>query len=320
MTILTIISFVLIVGFLIFIHRGGHFVVGRAFYGADQHSDLDLSFTHLSVWARITIVLAGPAANFLLAVLLFWIVFAFVGRPVPSVSTNVGLVMEGFPAAEAGIVVGDRIVAVNGEPVESWEEMTKRIHTRPRQNVRLTVERREKRFETILTPSRSTQQNVAGRTLTIGLIGIHPSEGLVYERLDPLTALVEAGKRSFSAILTIFQSVWKTMAGALSSQVTGGPIPMVQMIAPQVEQGSFSMIIFTALLSINLGVLNLLPLPFLDGGRLCFLVVEFLRGRPVSLTVQRTVQWLIVALLVALMMLAVYLAFRDEIFQFLKTL
>jgi regulator of sigma E protease len=143
MTILTIISFVLIVGFLIFIHRGGHFVVGRAFYGADQHSDLDLSFTHLSVWARITIVLAGPAANFLLAVLLFWIVFAFVGRPVPSVSTNVGLVMEGFPAAEAGIVVGDRIVAVNGEPVESWEEMTKRIHTRPRQNVRLTVERRE---------------------------------------------------------------------------------------------------------------------------------------------------------------------------------
>jgi len=95
---------------------------------------------------------------------------------------------------------------------------------------------------------------------------------------------------------------------------------MVQMIAPQVEQGSFSMIIFTALLSINLGVLNLLPLPFLDGGRLCFLVVEFLRGRPVSLTVQRTVQWLIVALLVALMMLAVYLAFRDEIFQFLKTL
>jgi regulator of sigma E protease len=182
------------------------------------------------------------------------------------------------------------------------------------------VERREKRFETILTPSRSTQQDVAGRTLTIGFIGLHPSGGLVYERLDPLTALVEAGKRSFSRILTIFQSVWKTMAGAFSSQVTGGPIPMVQMIAPQVEQGSFSMIIFTALLSINLGVLNLLPLPFLDGGRLCFLVVELLRGRPVSLTVQRTVQWLIVALLVALMMLAVYLAFRDEIFQFLKTL
>ena len=95
---------------------------------------------------------------------------------------------------------------------------------------------------------------------------------------------------------------------------------MAQMTGQQVPQGFVNLIFFTALLSINLGMLNLFPLPFLDGGRLCFLVVESIRGRPVSLKARRTTQWVMVLLLAVLMILAVYLTFHDEIFQFLKTL
>ena len=316
----TVLPFVLILGLLILVHMLGHFVVKRAFYGVDQPLDLDLSFDYTSVWTRIPIVLAGPAANFLLAVLLFWGVLAFVGRPVPLISTTVGVVRPGFPAAEAGMRTGDRIVAISGEPVETWEELARQIRPRAGQAVRLTIERGGGRFEVILTPRAFTRQDAGDRTLTMGIIGIAPTVDFVYDRLNPLTALVEAAKRTLGTIVNIFWSVWKTVEGVISPQTTTGLILMAQMTGQQVPQGFVNLIFFTALLSINLGMLNLFPLPFLDGGRLCFLVVESIRGRPVSLKARRTTQWVMVLLLAVLMILAVYLTFHDEIFQFLKTL
>jgi len=186
--------------------------------------------------------------------------------------------------------------AVNGEQVKNWQEMTQQIHPRAGQTVRLTVERDGKRFEVVLTPRAITQQSVGDRTVTVGAIGVAPADGFVTNRLKPLTALVEASKRTGETIVMIIMGMGKVIVGVFSLQTTGGQILMAQMTAPQVQQGFVNMILFTALLSINLGVLNLLPFPFLDGGRLCFLVIEVLQGRPVSLKVLRMAQWGAVAL------------------------
>ncbi|MFQ5847839.1 MAG: RIP metalloprotease RseP [Candidatus Methylomirabilales bacterium] len=375
---------------------------GQAFDGTGQPLDLEKSFAHKSVWARIAIVLAGPGSNFLLALVLFWGVFAVVGRPVfppvagkpdpdsaaaaaglrpgdrivaaagtpvrswegveaavqassgtgvrfsierdgvrrevtvtprrktvtdlfgdqrdvwaigvgPFVSTTVGRVMEGFPAAEGGIRIGDRIVAVDGEPVETWEELARRIHTRAGQQVALTVERRGDRFQLTLTPKASTQQDVAGRTVTVGLIGISPAEGFVYQRVDPLTALVDATDRTASTSVKILWVLVKMVQGAVSPRTIGGPILMAQMTGEQVRQGLLNLIFFTALLSINLGVLNLLPIPILDGGHLLFFSIELLRGKPVSVKRREMAQRVGLVLLVALMVFAFY----NDIFRLL---
>jgi regulator of sigma E protease len=457
MTVATVVSFIVILGLLIFVHELGHFLVakragvgvlkfslgfgrrlfgfrrgeteylvsaiplggyvkmvgedprevvidstGRAFDGTGQPLDLNKSFAHKSVWARMGIVLAGPAANFLLAVLLFWGVFALVGRPVfppvagkpepdsaaaaagvrpgdrvmavmgspvrtweeveaaiqasrgnpvrlsierdgvrhditvtprrktftdllgdehevwaigvgPLLSTTVGRVMEGFPAAAVGIRVGDRVVAVDGEPVETWEELARRIHARPEQEVTLTVERGGERFPVTLTPRASTQQDPAGQTVTVGLIGISPAEGLVYERVDPGTALVDAWARTATTSVKILWVLVKMVEGAVSPRTIGGPILIAQMTGEQAQQGVLNLIFFTALLSINLAVLNLLPIPILDGGHLGFFVIELLRGRPVSVKKREIAQRVGLVLLVALMIFAFY----NDIFRLL---
>lgn len=405
MAILTILSFILIGGFLILVHRGGHFVVGRAVYGADQPVDPDLAVDRRSVSLRMAIVLAGPAANFLLAMLLFWGILALVGspgflpvvgtpepgsaaalsglragdrilavmgRPVrtwkdidaavraskgspltvridrdgdrwevtltprlkvftdgsggrrsvltigagPFVSPIVGHVVEGFPADEAGIRVGDRIVAVDGQRIETWEDLTKRIHPRAGRKVRLKVERDGKQLDVTLTPRASARQDVGDRTVTRGLIGVTPDEDSGYHRVAPVAALVEAARWTTARMTVIAQSIWDTVTGVVFGQSTDGPILLAQLTGEQHRQGVVNLILFTALLSINLGMINLLPLPVLDGERLCFLLVELIQGRPVSLGMRRFVQCSVVLLLLAVVISSVW----PHVYQFLQTL
>lgn len=405
MAILTIVSFILIGGLLILVHRGAHRLVGRAVYGPDQPVDPDLAIDRGSVFLRIAIVLAGPAANFLLAALLFWGVFALVGSPGflpvvgtpepgsaaaisglragdrilavmgkpvrtwkdvdtairaskgtaltvridrdgdrwevtltprlkfftdgsgarhdvltigvgPFVSPIVGHVVEGFPADEAGLRVEDRIVAVDGEPIETWEDLTKRIHPRAGQKVRLTVERDGKQLDVALTPRASATQDVGDRTVTRGLIGVTPEEDFGYHRVAPVAALVEAARRTAAQVTLIAQSIWHTATGIVFGQSKDDPILLAQLTGEQHRQGVVNLILFTALLSINLGMLNLLPLPFLDGERLCFLLVELIQGRPVSLGMRRFVQCSVVLLLLAL----VISSFSPYVYRFLQTL
>jgi regulator of sigma E protease len=375
---------------------------GRTFDGEGRPVDPARSFSHKPVWARVAIVLAGPGANFLLALFLFWGVFAVVGRPVfpavagkpqadspaavaglqpgdrvvavagkpvqhweeveaavqtskgnplpfliereegrreilvtprletftdlfgderqlwvigvgPLIPATIGRVMEDFPAAVAGLKPGDKIIAVNGEPVQAWEELAKRIHKSAGQEIALTVERGTQRFQVTLTPKASTQQDASGRAVTVGLIGISPTESFLYERMDPLTALYHAGVRTVDTSVKIVWVLVKIVEGAISPQTIGGPILMAQMTGEQVQQGLLNLLFFTALLSINLGVLNLLPIPILDGGHLFFFVIEMLRGRPLSLKKREIAQRVGLALLVALMIFAFY----NDIFRLL---
>lgn len=324
-TILSFLSFLpyaLILGLVILTHKLGHFVLGRALWRMDEGQDLDFSLIDTSGWTRFVIVLAGPAANFLLGVLLFWSLLTFVGGSAfPPMSPAVGQVIPGSPAAKARLVAGDQIVAVNGVPVHTWEELARQTRPRAGQVVRLTVERARERFEVIMTTRPSTGQDVGERTGTVGAIGITRTNGVVSDRLHPGSAVVDAAKRTGETIAMVVKVLGSVVVGSASHQTIGGAIFVGQMTGVQVQLESLIRIIFlTAHLSIVLGALTLLPLPFVDGGRLCFLMIELVRGRPMSLTVQRRTQWLAVVVLVALMVFHVYMAFYDEISRLLATL
>jgi regulator of sigma E protease len=375
---------------------------GQAFDGSGQSLDLEKSFAHKSVWARIAIVLAGPGSNFLLALLLFWGVFAVVGRPVfpavagkpepqsaaavagiqtgdrilavmdrpvktwgdieaavqasegkpvlfrierdsvrrditvtprrkiltdffgderevwatgvgPFFSPTVGRVMDGFPAAAAGIRVGDRIVAVNGEPVGTFEELARRVHTQAGQEVTLIIERAGERLPITVTPKAVTRQDASGRTVTEGRIGITPPEGFLYERIGPLTALYHGAVATASTSILIVRVLWKMVEGAVSPRTIGGPILMAKMTGEQAQQGFSYLLRLTAIISVNLAVLNLLPIPILDGGHLCFFFIELFRGKPVSVKMREMAQRVGLVLLVALMIFAFY----NDIFRLL---
>jgi regulator of sigma E protease len=224
----------------------------------------------------------------------------------PFLSPTVGRVMDGFPAAEAGITVGDRIVAVDGEPVGTFEELARRIHVRAGQEVTLTVERDGERLRVAVTPQAETWQDASGRMVSEGRIGITPEERVLYEGVDPVTALYHATVTTASMSILIIRVLWKMVEGDVSPRTIGGPILMAKMTGEQARQGFDRLVWLTAVISINLAVLNLLPIPILDGGHLFFFVIELLRRRPVSVKIREMAQRVGLVLLVALMIFAFY--------------
>ncbi|MFQ5962339.1 MAG: site-2 protease family protein, partial [Candidatus Methylomirabilales bacterium] len=239
-TILSYVPLVLILGLVTVVHRLGHVALVRAVYRADEEGqDLDFSFASTSVWARFAIVLAGPAANFLLAVLLFWGLLTFVGgSALPLMGATVGQVIQGSPAAQGGIRGRDRIVAVDGEPVGTWEELARQTRPRTGQVVRLTVEREAERFEVIMTTRASSQHRVVERTGTLQAIGITRAESGVSDRLHPLTALVESGKRTAATIAMVLKGLGRVMVGSASPQTIGSSILLDQMTGVQIQRES----------------------------------------------------------------------------------
>jgi regulator of sigma E protease len=272
--------------------------------------DRERSFSAKPVGWRSLIILAGPGANFLLAIAIFWAVF-IVG--VPTLGTKVGDVMDGFPAKAAGFLRGDRIVAIEGRKVERWEELAKQIHQSPGRPVRLTVQRGERTFDLTVAPKASKQKNLFGEEQEIGLLGIAPAEEFLTERSDPITALGMAVYKTYDLSRLIVVTFVKLVQGVVPAKTIGGPLLVAQMAGEQARLGVLNLLFFTALLSINLGILNLLPIPVLDGGHLFFSLIEAVRGKPVSMQKREMAQQVGLVLLVALMIFAFY----NDIFRLL---
>ncbi|MBF8278674.1 MAG: putative Zinc metalloprotease [candidate division NC10 bacterium] len=342
---------VLVLGVLIFVHELGHFLVAKRagvsvlkfslgfgpkiagftrggteyllsaiplggyvkMLGEDpkeEVADLERSFSAKPIGWRSLIILAGPGSNFLLAIAIFWVVF-MVG--VPTLTTKVGEVMEGFPAREAGLLRGDRIVAIEGQPIEKWEELAKQIHQSPGRPVRLTVEREGKRFDVTVAPKATKQKNLFGEEQEIGLLGIAPAEEFLTERTNPITAFGRAVYKTYDLSVLILITFGKLLQGVVPAKTIGGPLLVAQMAGEQARLGILNLLFFTALLSINLAILNLLPIPILDGGHLFFALIEAARGKPVSLKKREMAQQVGLVLLVALMIFAFY----NDIFRLL---
>lgn len=276
----------------------------------DEVADREGSFSAKPVGWRSLIILAGPGSNLLLAIAIFWVVFTI---GVPTLATKVGEVMQGFPAHEAGLQTGDRIVAIDGSLIDKWEELAAQIHKSPGRPVRLTVERAGDRFDLVVAPKATRQRNVFGEEQEIGLLGIAPAEEFLTERANPVTALGKAVYKTYDLSRLILLTFVKLIQGVVPAKTIGGPLLVAQMAGQQARLGILNLLFFTALLSINLAILNLLPIPILDGGHLFFSLIEAVRGKPISLKKREMAQQVGLALLVALMIFAFY----NDIFRLL---
>jgi regulator of sigma E protease len=223
----------------------------------------------------------------------------------PLLSTRIGQVLPGHVAEQAGLRSGDRIIALNGTPVVEWEQLAKTIHESPGRPVRVTVERDGQRFEVAVTPRPTKQQTGAGED-EIGLIGIGPAAESYYQRLDPLAALVAGVKKTSDLSVLIVQTFVKLIEAKISPKTIGGPILILQLGGEVAQRGMLDLLSFTAMLSINLAILNLLPIPVLDGGHLLFSLIEWFRGKPVSLRKREIAQQVGMVLLIGLMVFAFY--------------
>jgi regulator of sigma E protease len=343
---LTFLSFIVVLGVLIFVHELGHFIFAKLFkVGVEKFSlgfgpkvfgkkvgeteylvsafplggyvkmvgesaegelspdDKARSFAEKPPLQRIIIVAAGPVFNLLFAYFIFIAVF-MVG--VPSVTTKVGEAVEGKPAARAGIKAGDLITSVNGKPVSRWDEFAKTITQSKGSPLSIQVMRGSVPFLFLITPESRTVKNLLGDTVTSPMIGVVSSGETVIDRFGPGEAFVKGSVQTWNVIDLTVLSLVRLVQRAIPLDNIGGPIMIAKMAGQQAAAGGVSFLAFMALLSINLGILNLLPVPVLDGGHLVFYIWELVFRKPVSVKAREIAQQIGLMLLVSLMVLAFY--------------
>jgi regulator of sigma E protease len=264
--------------------------------------DIEKSFAHKSLLKRTAIVVAGPGFNLLLAVFLFMVVFTFYG--VPIMSTLISDVSSGSPAQKAGIVKDDRITAINGKPVSEWSELSETIKSSGGKPLDLQIRRGSETVNLTVQPNRKEGRNVFGEPRDEWLIGI--SSQVTIEKGNAGRSISRAFYQTYDIAKLTLQAFYKMLLGDVSPRNIGGPIMIAQMAGQQAQEGLGSFLAFLAVLSINLGVLNLLPVPVLDGGHLLFFMVEAVIRKPVAIKYREMAQQVGICLLGLLMVYAFY--------------
>ena len=246
-------------------------------------ADRARSFHHKPVWQRFLIVLAGPMANFLLAIVIFAAFFAILGFPqTPSL---VHAVAPGGAAERAGLAPGDRIVAVNGRATDSFEDLASFVALRPNHQVSIEFVRDGERRRVPARVASEVQTDRFGQRFEIGRLGVF-APGRAFVQLSPLELLPTAAGYTVKTTRSMIDGLWQIISGRRSVKDLGGPLKIAQIAGQQASLGAFEFIQLLAFFSINLGFINLLPVPMLDGGHLLFYGIEAVRRRPVSLRVQ----------------------------------
>lgn len=273
--------------------------------GADiDPADIPLSFTHKHVIKRILIVGAGPFFNLLLAVLIFFSLFAFAGTFI--LQPTIGEVQTESPAAAAGLQPGDRVTAIDGRRIDSWEQMAEIIAGSNGRELNLSVSRDGETLQTPIVPRRSVVTNFFGEEVERFTIGVTSAGDVVAQELNFFEAAAESIVQTYNIAELTVVSIVKLIQGSISVKTLGGPIMIAEMAGQQAEAGVSSLLFFIALISINLAILNFLPIPILDGGHLLFFFIELLIGRPVNLKVREVAQQIGVVILLMLMIFVFY--------------
>ena len=237
------------------------------------------AFPYKRLGQRAAIVSAGPIANFIFAIVVLAGLFSIVGQPFPP--AVVGTVNEGSAAEAAGFLPGDEILAVDGQSIQRFEELQRIVALRPEEKLTFTVQRDGGEVTLEGTPARVERPNGMGETQEVGQLGITRS-GAEFTRHDPATAVWQATRETVSIIEQTFTALGQIIRGARGADELGGPIRIAQMSGQAAELGLTTVIYFAAVLSINLGLINLFPVPMLDGGHLMFYAIEAIRGRPLG--------------------------------------
>lgn len=238
-----------------------------------------VSFFHKRLMQRIEIVAAGPLANFLFSLVVLAGFYMTLGQPFTA--SEVGTVLANSAAERAGIQPHDVILAVDGKPIERFEDLVQTIALNAGTAVEIRLRRDGRELTLTATPVVSEEKNVFGtvhRIARLGITGGRPE----YVRRDPASALWRAGIDTWSLTVGTLEAVGQMITGARSSDELGGPITIAKMSGEVARGGVAALINFMAILSINLGLINLFPIPVLDGGHLLFYAAEAIRGRPLG--------------------------------------
>ncbi|MDM8551593.1 RIP metalloprotease RseP [Desulfobacterales bacterium HSG2] len=267
-------------------------------------ADIPISFTHKHVFKRIMIVAAGPFFNLLLAVIIFFGIFQISGTMVST--PLIGDVKEETPAYEAGLQKGDTIVGIDGIGIETWEDMAEIITSSGGKELAILVKRNEAVRVMNITPQKITSKNIFGEDTERYVIGITSSGEFFSKSLNPLEALSESFFWTYKIAELTVVSIVKMIQGTISTETIGGPILIAQMAGQQAEEGPANFVFFIAVLSVNLAILNFLPIPILDGGHLLFFFIEAAIGRPVNTRMREIAQQVGLFVLILLMIFVFY--------------
>ncbi len=323
---ITLISFIILLGILIFVHELGHFLVARlSGVGVEKFSlgfgpkiigrkigeteyvlswiplggyvkllgetgkedlspeDTKRSFNNQPTWKKLLIVVAGPVFNFFLAIVIFSIVYMY---GLPSLQPIVGQIADESAAMEAGILSGDKVISIGDEQIKYWDDIKPIITKAKETNLKVVVERDGVQVALSVKPKKSTAQNIFGEEVSTYLIGISPKGDTIVQRKNPFSALWSSLQKTVEISQLTILSIVKMIQGVLSPRTLGGPIFIAQVAGDQVKEGIIPFILFMAVLSINLGVINLFPIPVLDGGHILFYLIEMVTRKQIPVKVR----------------------------------
>jgi regulator of sigma E protease len=286
--------------------------------GQMSEEERAVAFHHKRLGQRAAIVAAGPVANFLFAVVVLAGLFMVQGQPYTP--AEIGTVRPDSAAAEAGMQPGDRIVAIDGEAIDRFEQV--QLIVRLNQGTPLAIEvlRDGRTVGMTVTPRVVEVQDRIGGTQRIGQLGVGRS-GVEFVRRDPFTAVIAGAEETATLTAGTLTAVWQMITGSRTTEELGGPLRIAQMSGEATRSGVAGFLWFAAILSINLGLINLFPIPVLDGGHLLFYAAEAVRGKPLGERAQEYGFRIGLALVLTLMLFSTWNDLVQlRVFSFLKGL
>ncbi len=244
-------------------------------------------------WQKFLTLVAGPLMNLLTALIILIVLALFAGVP-SGVSSEIETVNKGQPAYAAGLRPGDRLIAINGRTYKNMADAVEYIHSQAGKRLTLRIERQGKTFTIKATP-------VLNPKLNIGLLGFSPKP--VYSRINPLQAIYSGFEQTLAMIIVTLVVVGKLLTGGVSLGDLAGPVGIAQITGKYAQTGLVSLIYFTAFINVNIGILNLLPIPALDGGRVVFVLIEWVRKKAVNAKLENQINYWGFVFLLSLMAL-----------------
>ncbi|NVN97788.1 MAG: RIP metalloprotease RseP [Geobacteraceae bacterium] len=260
------------------------------------------SFFHKTPLQKMAIIFAGPFFNLAFA----WLILvSLLMSAFPIMTPTLGKVVENKPAARAGLQKNDLIKSINGKKIVEWDEIAP-LMASTKGDVTLDIDRSGTQMQFKITPEAGTTYTIFGEPVSQPILGISPAYAIKDISLSPVQAITVGTQKTWKFVNLTFVSMVKMFQGSVSVKSIGGPLMIADMANQAAKQGGANFFLFLALVSVNLGVLNLLPVPILDGGHLVFYFFELLFRRPISIRIREYAQQIGLVLLVGLMVVAFY--------------
>ncbi|PDT55215.1 MULTISPECIES: RIP metalloprotease RseP [Sinorhizobium] len=267
------------------------------------------TFLGAKLWKRAATVAAGPIANFLLAIAIFAVLFSIYGRAVAD--PVVAFVAPGSAAEKAGVLPGDKLISIDGKPIATFDDVRRYVSVRPELPIKVRIERAGATVDLDMVPQRTESVDPLGNKVEEGKIGIGTNQeagNFRVETYGPLEAVGQGALQSWRIVTGTFDYLSNLFVGRMNADQVGGPIRIAQMSGQMAKLGIAEVLNFAAVLSVSIGLLNLMPVPVLDGGHLMFYAVEALRGKPVGPAAQELAFRIGFAMV---LMLTVFAAWND---------